>query len=79
MKPSTKRLTASPPCLQIPYKRSRLEVNDVTEFTSILERMCEWCFSGKKTECCCLCEQRSFEFTGKVVPGILRQFTGITV
>ncbi len=31
------------------YKHRHLEVNDVTEFTSILEWMCEWCFSGIKT------------------------------
>lgn len=30
------------------YKHSCLEVNDVTEFTSIFEWMCEWCFSRKK-------------------------------
>ncbi len=28
---------------------------------------------------CYLCEQHIFEFTGKVVPVILWQFTGITV
>ncbi len=59
-------------------KRSFL-VNDVTEFTGNLKPMCEWCFSGKKTERCYLCEQHIFEFTGKVVPVILWQFTGITV
>ncbi len=32
-------------------KRSFL-VNDVTEFTGNLKPMCEWCFSGKKTERC---------------------------
>ncbi len=59
-------------------KRSFL-VNDVTEFTGNLKPVCEWCFSGKKTERCYLCEQHIFEFTGKVVPVILWQFTGITV
>ncbi len=59
-------------------KRSFL-VNDVTEFTGNLKLMCEWCFSGKKMERCYLCEQHIFEFTGKVVPVILWQFTGITV
>ncbi len=54
-------------------------VNDVTEFIGNLKPMCEWCFSGKKTERCYLCEQHIFEFTGKVVPVILWQFTGITV
>ncbi len=59
-------------------KRSFL-VNDVTEFTGNLKPTCEWCFSGKKTERCYLCERHIFEFTGKVVPVILWQFTGITV
>ncbi len=59
-------------------KRSFL-VNDVTEFTGNLKPVCEWCFSGKKTERCYLCEQHIFEFTGKVVLVILWQFTGITV
>ncbi len=34
-------------------------------------------FPEKKTKRRCLCEQRIFEFTGKVVPVILWQFTGI--
>ncbi len=41
---------------------------NVTEFTSNLKRMC---FTGKKTERRCLCEQHTFVFTGKVVPVIL--------
>jgi len=30
---------------------------DITEFTDILELMCEWSCTGKKPERCCLCEQ----------------------
>ncbi len=37
------------------------------------------CFTGKKTERRCLCEQCIFGFTGNVILVILRQFTGITV
>ncbi len=41
--------------------------------------MCERGFTGKKTECCCLCEQHIFVFTSKVTAVILWQFTGLCV
>ncbi len=84
MKTSTKTLTTyTPSCLQTQHREAAVKrsflINDVTEFTGNLKPMCEWCFSGKKTERCYLCEQHIFEFTGKVVPVILWQFTGIIV
>ncbi len=45
----------------------------------MMKWMYEWCFIGKKMEHRCQCEQHIFEFTGKVAPVILQQFTGITV
>jgi len=32
------------------------QIIDITELISVLI-MCELCLTGKKTECCCLCEQ----------------------
>ncbi len=50
-------------------------VNDVTDFTGILKLMCELCFTGKKIERYCLCEECFFLFTCKVIPVILGEFT----
>lgn len=54
-------------------------VNDVTEFTGILKLIWEWCFTGKKMERCCLCDQHICVFTGEVITVILQEFTSITV
>ncbi len=41
--------------------------------------MSEWWFTGKNMEHRCLSEQRIVVFTCKVIPVILRTFTGIIV
>lgn len=53
-------------------------MTNISEFTSIFVLlMCESSVNGKKPENCCLCEQRICVFNGKVIPVILRLFTGI--
>jgi len=47
-------------------------MTDITEFTSILELMCELSLTGKKLEGHCLCEPHICVFTGKVILPILR-------
>jgi len=43
----------------------------ITEFTSILELMCEWSVTGQKPERCVLSEQHICEFAGKAILAIL--------
>lgn len=44
----------------------------LSEFSGILEWMCERSYPDKNLKCPCLCEQHFIEFTGKVVSDINR-------